>query len=247
MLKLSKRMRAVAAMVTPGNVLADIGTDHGYVPIALVQREKIPRAVAVDIKEGPLNRAKENIVQYGMQGYIETRLSDGVKAIEANEADSILIAGMGGELIIHILTEGESVCRSAKEIILQPQSEVRKVREYLRAHKYKIVDEDMIFEDGKYYPMMKAIPVEEDTFWANKKENIIIPCDIYGPLLLKNGNPVLRKFLVHQHRKLTFILQSLALQQETDSVKQRKMEVAQELLYNESAYTILGAIKNAGI
>ena len=80
----------------------------------------------------------------------------------------------------------------------------------------------------------------------DKNENVITTCDIYGPLLLKNGNPVLRKFLVHQYRKLTFILQSLVLQQDSESVRKRKQEVAQEIYYNESAYSILGAIKNAG-
>ncbi|SER79358.1 tRNA (adenine(22)-N(1))-methyltransferase [Lachnobacterium bovis] len=246
MLKLSKRMRAVAAMVTPGNILADVGTDHGYVPIALIQREKIPKAIAVDINEGPLKRANENINLYGMQDSIETRISDGVEALKVNEVDSILIAGMGGELTIHILTEGEEICRNAKELILQPQSEVRKVRQYLRVNRYKIVDEDMILEDGKYYPIIKAIPVDQDDFWLDKNENVITTCDIYGPLLLKNGNPVLRKFLVHQYRKLTFILQSLVLQQDSESVRKRKQEVSREIHYNESAYSILGAIKNAG-
>ena len=96
MVKLSKRMKAVASMVTPGNILADIGTDHGYVPIALVQRERIPKAIAMDINKGPLQRAKDNIVLYHMEEYIETRLSDGVEALLEGEVDTILIAGMGG-------------------------------------------------------------------------------------------------------------------------------------------------------
>lgn len=247
MIKLSKRMKAVAAMVSKGNVLADIGTDHAYVPIALIQQKKIPRAIAMDINKGPLMHATEHIAMCQLEDYIETRLSDGVEGLKMHEADSILIAGMGGELVIHILTEGEEVCRHAKELILQPQSELRKVRKFLREHKYKIIDEDMILEEGKYYPMMKVIPVEEDSFWEDMPENIVVPCDMYGPLLLKNGNPVLRKFLVKQHKQLNKILHGLEAQVESEAIAERKKEVAEELSINESAYTILGVIKNAGI
>ena len=151
-------MKAVASMVTAGYTLCDVGTDHGYVPIALVQGNIIPKAIAVDINKGPLERANEHIRANGLTEQITTRLSNGLEAIHDGEVDSIVIAGMGGELVIHILTAGETVCRSAKELILQPQSEVSKVREYVRNTGYKIVDEDMILEDGKYYPMFRCVP-----------------------------------------------------------------------------------------
>ena len=247
MIKLSKRMKAVAAMVTSNGILADVGTDHGYVPIALVQRQKIPGAIAMDINKGPLARAKENIAAAHLEDYIQIRLSDGVEELEPGEADSILIAGMGGELIIHILSEGEKVCKKASELILQPQSDIRKVREYLREHQYKIVGEDMVSEDGKYYPMMRAINVEEDCFWEKVNEETKVACDIYGQLLLRNGNQVLRRFLVRQHRQLTQIIQTLQAQPQSEAIDQRIAQVREELHYNESAYTILGAIKNAGI
>ena len=240
-------MNAVATMVTPGNVLADVGTDHGYVPIALVQQEKIPRAIAMDINKGPLQRANEHIAMCQLEDYIETRLSDGVEALQEGEADSILIAGMGGDLVIHILSEGMEVCRKAKELILQPQSELGKVRQYLREHLFQIVDEDMIIEDGKYYPMMKVVPVEEDNFWKLLPEETIPPCDMYGPLLLKNGNPSLRKYLVKQHKQLHKILKELEKQPDTEAISARKQEVLQKISLNESAYTIMGAIKHAGI
>ena len=247
MIKLSKRMKAVAAMVTSGGVLADVGTDHGYIPIALIQRQKIKSAIAMDINKGPLARAQDNIASARLGDYIQTRLSDGVAALGEGEADSILIAGMGGELVIHILSEGEKVCKAASELILQPQSDIRKVREYLRLHHYKIVDEDMICEDGKYYPMMRVINVELDNAWMKMDEQTRVACDIYGPLLLRNGNPVLRRFLVRQHRQLTQILQTLQAQTLSEKIETRIAEVSEQLQYNESAYTILGAIKNAGI
>jgi len=240
-------MKAVAAMVTSGGVLADIGTDHGYVPIALLQRQKIKRAIAMDVNKGPLARAKENIAAAHLEELIQTRLSDGTEALQPGEADSILIAGMGGELVIHILSEGEEVCRSAKELILQPQSDLRKVRAYLREHHYKIVDEDMVCEDEKYYPMMRAVKVDNDEAWIRMNEQTKATCDIYGPLLLRNGNPVFRRFLVRQHRQLTQLVQKLSAQPKSDVIDRRIAEVQTELQFNESAYTILGAIKNAGI
>lgn len=240
-------MKAVASMVTPDYVLADIGTDHGYVPISLVQRKKIPKAIAMDINKGPLQRAREHIAEFQLEEFIETRLSDGVKKLKVGEVDSILIAGMGGELVIHVLSDGMEVCRSVKELILQPQSELDKVRRFLRENKYKIVDEDMVIEDGKYYPMMKVVPVEEDGFWRVIPKEAIRACDMYGPLLLKNGNPSLRKFLVRQHKQLEKILKELEKLPESKKIAVRKQEVLEEISLNESAYTILGAIKNAGI
>lgn len=247
MIKLSERMKAVASMVTPGNVLADIGTDHGYVPIALVQGKKIPRAIAMDVNKGPLQRACEHITEYKLEDFIETRLSDGVKELEVGEVDTILIAGMGGELVIHILTEGKEVCRNAKELILQPQSELEKVRKFLREQKFKILDEDMVIEDEKYYPMMRVVPVEEDAFWDAIPEDAIRACYMYGPMLLKNGNPSLRRFLVKQHKQLSKILKELEEQTESEAIINRKKQVLEEISLNESAYTILGEIKNAGI
>ena len=94
-MELSKRLKAVADMVGTGSVLADIGTDHAYIPIWLVSRGSVPRAVAMDVNEGPLKRAQENILQNGLEEKIETRLSDGFKALAPGEADAAVIAGMG--------------------------------------------------------------------------------------------------------------------------------------------------------
>ena len=240
-------MKAVAAMVTPGNILADVGTDHGYVPISLVQRKKIKNAIAMDINKGPLQHAKEHIAEFQLEDYIETRLSDGVKKLEVGEVDSILMAGMGGELIIRIITEGMEVCRSVNELVLQPQSELGKVRKFLRENNFEIIDEDMVIEDGKYYPMMKVVPVDEIVLWEILPEEVIPACDMYGPFLLKNGNPSLRKYLVKQHKQLTKILKELEKQPDSEAISIRKQEVLKEISVNESAYTILGAIKNAGI
>jgi tRNA (adenine22-N1)-methyltransferase len=105
----------------------------------------------------------------------------------------------------------------------------------------------MIIEDGKYYPMMKVIPVEEDNFWRGLSDDIIRPCDMYGPLLLKNGNPSMRKYLVKQNKQLHKILKELEKQPDSEAISLRKQQVLEEIALNESAYTIMGEIKHAGI
>lgn len=247
MAKLSKRMQAVAAMVTKGNRLADVGTDHGYVPIDLVARGIIPSAIAMDINAGPLEKAKEHIRLYGLEDKIETRLCDGVTALKPGEVDSILIAGMGGETIIHILTEGEEVCRTVKELVLQPQHDLHKVRRYIREHGYRIKDEDMILEDGKYYPMMRIKVEDASHLWNQMNPKVVKACDMYGPMLLKNGHPTLRKYLVKEHKQLENILKGLDCQEPTENVIRSRREIEDKLEANESAYTILGEIVNAGV
>ena len=136
-------------MVTEGSSLADVGTDHGYIPIALVQTGKVSRAIAMDINKGPLERAALHIREQHLEDRITTRLSDGMTALKEGEADTVLIAGMGGALTVHILEGGAHCLASVKELILQPQSEIWLVREWLCEHGYKITDEDIVLDEGK--------------------------------------------------------------------------------------------------
>jgi tRNA (adenine22-N1)-methyltransferase len=105
----------------------------------------------------------------------------------------------------------------------------------------------MVCEDNKYYPMMRAVHVEQNDVWDKMNEQTRTACDIYGPLLIKNGNPVLRRFLVREHRILTELCNELESHVKTEAIQKRIEEVEEKLRFNESAYTILGAIKNAGI
>jgi tRNA (adenine22-N1)-methyltransferase len=238
MITLSKRLDAIAELVTPGNVVADVGTDHGYIPIRLVQQEKCPRAIAMDLREGPLARAKEHIKRCGLSDRIETRLSDGTKALRAGEADTIVCAGMGGELILHILTDGEEVCRSARELILQPQSEIARVRRYLREHEYRVTAENMILEDGKYYPMMRVLPLSEAET-DNEATEFQKVYDLYGRLLLQEKHPVLRQYLAREEQQLTDILGELDRQSASEKLECRRKEIQQQLEYNRTAWELI--------
>lgn len=155
---LSDRMRAVVELVQPCKSIADIGCDHGYVAMELVRSNICRHVIAMDINRGPLERARHNIMDYDMQDYIETRISDGLSQLQEGEADGIICAGMGGKLIISILERGKRLVGEMKQVILQPQSELSEVRGYLRENGFLIEKEDILCEDGKYYPMMRALP-----------------------------------------------------------------------------------------
>ena len=248
MVKISNRLMTAAALVTQGYTLADVGTDHGYIPIYLLQQEKIPSAIAMDINEGPLERAKEHIALYGLQAYIQTRLSDGVAALKPGEVEAVLIAGMGGGLVMHILKDGEKVSQSAKELILQPQSEIERVREFLREEGYAILAEDMVLEDGKFYPMMKVQYQEKNVQKVLEKssvaeldlatgENVEVLklSDLYGGLLLQNRHPVLKTFLEKEKLIYTDIKENLEKQPASEKIRTRLAEVEDILHYNELA------------
>ena len=234
MVKISNRLTTAAALVTQGYTLADVGTDHGYIPIYLLQQKKIPSAIAMDINEGPLERAKEHIALYGLQAYIQTRLSDGVAALKPGEVEAVLIAGMGGGLVMHILKDGEKVCQSAKELILQPQSEIERVHEFLREKGYTILEEDMVYEDGKFYPMMK-VQYQGENENAQKASEVLKLSDLYGGLLLQNRHPVLKTFLEKERLIYTGIKENLEKQPVSEKIRMRLAEVEDILHYNELA------------
>ena len=202
-MELSKRLTAVAGLVTEGASVADIGTDHGYIPIHLIEQNLSPKVIAMDINKGPLERARIHIAGYGMSDRIETRLSDGLAAVKPKEVEEMIVAGMGGGLVIHILEEGKQIVSTLKGCILQPQSEIQKVREYLVEHGFWFEAEDMVEEDGKYYPMMRwyhqnIVNIRRPTGRKIvKKKN---GSNLYGPLLLKNKNPILYEYLKREIR-----------------------------------------------
>lgn len=200
-MQLSKRMALLASKVTEGNRLADIGTDHGYIPIALVLEKKIPSAIAMDVNKGPLNRAQEHIQAYGLDTYIKTRLSDGLQKLCEGEADTILIAGMGGPLTVRILSEGMHCLDSVKELILQPQSDIQQVRAYLLSHQFRIVEEDIVLDEGKYYPMMKVIHGQMDEMSESEL--------LYGNRSLQRSPEVLLQYLEEERRKVKTVLGTL--------------------------------------
>lgn len=204
-MQLSLRLCAIADMVTEGNKLVDVGCDHGYLPVYLLLNKKIPSAVAVDVRKGPLSRAEEHISQYGLEAYIETRLSDGLSAVKPGEGDTLVIAGMGGPLMERILTEGKEVRETFREMILQPQSDIPHFRHFIRKEGWEIVKEEMILEDGKFYPIMKVLLVKKENMekWTKEEE-------MFGKHLLAGKHPVLKQYLERELRIRNEILERLS-------------------------------------
>lgn len=229
-MELSDRLRAVADLVTPHLIIADVGTDHGYVPIYLVQNKICPKAIAMDVNQGPLERAEMHIRAYHLESKIQTRLSDGLKELRQGEADAVILAGMGGGLMIRILESSKEVVNAMKECILQPQTELYRVREYLLKEGFDFLEEKMILEEGKYYPMMKIRPPREtkETEERNAQVRLWSKAELtYGKLLIQQKNPVLMEYLQREHSAKKRILMQLH-SQATAAAAERISELEQE-------------------
>lgn len=243
MVKLSDRMQAVADCVTPGLCVADIGCDHGYLPIYLVEKGIVPSAVAMDIKEGPLQAAREHIHREGLEDKIKTRRSDGLAALLPGEAGSVLIAGMGGRLALKILKDGEEFLnrtRDVREVIVQPQSELAVFRRGMREMGYLCVQENMVYEDGKFYPLGRYLPAYAVKDSAEKLPERFYAEDAdlaeeYGGWLLYNRNPVLKQYLEKEDRQLRQIYESVSAMQEETARMNRLKEVVAKMRKNERA------------
>lgn len=215
-------MRLLSSKVTRGNRLADIGTDHAYIPIALVLEKQIPFALAMDINKGPLARAKQHILEQGVEERIQTRLSDGLEKLCPHEADTVLIAGMGGALTVHILEGGAHCLDSVQELILQPQSEIYLVREYLCQHDFAIIEEDIILDEGKYYPMIKA--VHGQALQPTAAEYV------YGQEKIQSSLEVWKAFLKLEFEKNEKIIETLIQNGQKDSARMQEKLKKRELI-----------------
>lgn len=206
-MELSRRLQAVADMISPNMVVADVGTDHAYIPIYLIQSGKCKHVYAMDINEGPYLKAKEHVANQGLSNQITTRISDGMKGLNLGEVNAIVIAGMGGGLVMKILEQDQRLWPELEEFILQPQSEIHKVREYLLENHFTIVDENIIYEDGKYYPIMKVVKnndhigILSNNKLDMKKENENRQDEycqaelFYGRELIAKKHPILLEFI----------------------------------------------------
>ncbi len=228
-MELSKRLKRLIELLPCGEVAADIGCDHAYAAISLIEEGKYQKVIASDLRKGPLESARKNIAEKGYSDKIETRLYDGLKGVNPFEADAILIAGMGGATMRQILQERSEVAKSAKVLLLQPQSELYEFRVYLREDGYEIIEEDMVFDDGKYYPMMLVRPGKASD--DSTKEVF----DHFGKLLLERKHPVLKAYLMHLRDVKMGILEKLSSAPDSVKNEMQKQEVEALLSYIQEA------------
>lgn len=236
-MELSKRLQAVADLLSEGMRVADIGCDHGFLSIYLVESGKSPACIALDVNKGPLERAREDIDRQRLSTYIETRLSNGACGLrftetEKNrrlEVEAAVLAGMGGKLMIRLVEESLDKFCAMQEFILQPQSEIAQVRSFLRQKGFGITAEDMVLEEGKFYPIMKVEagkgrPCPESAGERERQELY----DCFGEHLLTQKHPVLRQFLEREKALYEGILEELG-RQNTIKAMHRRQEVEERI------------------
>lgn len=190
-MELTPRLRAIAQLVPSGALFADIGTDHAYLPAWLLLNGVIDRAIAADIHEGPLERARETAEKYSVADKMDFRLCDGLTAVGEGEANAIAIAGMGGDTIAHILSQAEWTKKPEITLLLQPMTSQPDLRRWLGENGYCIEREQIVREGNKLYTiltvragMMESLSSAE--LWAGRQSD----------------DPLRGDFLAHIQRKV---------------------------------------------
>jgi tRNA (adenine22-N1)-methyltransferase len=195
---LSRRLEAIAKMVDEDSVVLDIGTDHGYLPIYLVSNQIIKIAIASDVKELPLKVASKNISKANLDTKIKLVLSDGLENI-TSYFNTVVIAGVGPRTIINILQKGIEKVKN-KTLILQSNVSSNLVREWLNQNNFKVIDENLIFEDGNYYEIIKA----------KTGKQILTSSDLYlGPFIKKMKNEEVKNYFNTMFEKYNKLLKRI--------------------------------------
>lgn len=208
--QLPKRLETIIERMPDSGCLADVGCDHAYVAIEAVRRGRAARALACDVRKGPLQQAAEHILCAGLAGKIETRLSDGLEKVAPGEADTVVVAGMGGPLMERIL---QGRLGEFAHFVLSPQSEIPHFRRFLLAEGMQIDEETMLIDEGKYYVILnvsqRADAASSDSMYVTEEDFL------YGGRLLRRLDPVLKSFLEKEKTRYEGILR------QTDSLEVR--------------------------
>ena len=212
-IKLSNRLQAVARHIPAGASVADIGTDHGYLPVFLVINDISGKVIASDRSKGPLSAAEQLVRLLSLENQISLRLGEGLSVLQPGEAEVICVAGMGGVAITGILAENMEIARAARRLVMQPQRNVPAVRRFLADNGFRLVAEDLAEDDGFFYEILVAEPGEMtlDDWQAE-----------FGPLLLEQRHPLLKDFLKLRERDLTRLLEAMRDNNSPDSLRRRE-------------------------
>lgn len=216
-------------MEDEGYCVADIGCDHGFVSIYLFEHKIASRVIAMDVNQGPLQFAREHVKEAGLEAYIDVRLSDGFSSLQKGEANAAVIAGMGGRLMVRLLEEGKEKIALMQELVLQPQSEVSLLRQYIRNAGYRLVEEEMVLEEGKFYTILHVY-IQPDksgtskTLMSSQQTALPLPqtvLDKYGEDLIAKKHPVLVEYVAYRLERHEKILASYP--ENGDEVKRKEL------------------------
>lgn len=215
-MKLSERLMAIANFVPKNSIVADIGTDHGYIPAYLIENNISKKVIGTDISKGSLDKIIEYIKELKFEDKIDTRLGDGLEVIKPYEVDTVIIAGMGGLLIRDILENHRKVSDSIIDFILQPMVAQKELREYLIENNFEIVGEELVKEENKYYEIIHA-----------RKGKSLIEKEVYyeiSPILIQDKHPLLKEFVENKIGAANKILTEIEGLQ-TEKSKERYLEL----------------------
>lgn len=214
---LSKRLQAVYQMVDANTRVADIGSDHAYLPVELIEEKVASYAIAGEVAKGPMSRSKEDVEKFGLSDKIDVRLGDGLAVIKADDLiDTVVIAGMGGILIQSILTNAtEEQLSHVKTLVLQPNIGEPLVRRWLVENNFKIIDEDIVEEDHHVYEIIKAEKVTEPVTLTDAEF-------LMGPVLMQKKTPT---FIAKWEHKLNGYHKAVANMGHAKKIDQAKIDV----------------------
>lgn len=215
-LHLSKRLQVVADFVPADARLADIGSDHAYLPANLLLAEKISFGIAGEVAKGPLENARQEVLRHRLTDRLETRLADGLAAVTPeDDIDTVVVAGMGGRLISQILEAGHQNNERYEHLILQPNIDVYVVREWLEQHGYQLTAETMLLDEGHYYEILVAQPGEQVLSAAERH---------YGPFNIANNDAVWRAKWQREADRIGDVMAQLVAVEKQDSPAYAKYE-----------------------
>lgn len=222
-IKLSERLRCVASHVPKGTCLLDVGSDHAYLPIYLVQENIISRALAGEVVAGPYQSALDNVAHHQLQDQISVRLANGLAAMDLSDGvEVITICGMGGRLIAEILEAGQAKWQGIKRLILQPNNREDDLRKWLMTNGFRLVTEEIVSENGKYYEILVAEQGQVDLTVAEVR---------FGPYLMQEKSPVFQAKWQDELAKLSWALDQIPLEHEEQrQLVMGKMEQIREVL-----------------
>lgn len=215
-MELPKRLAVLAAFIPRGCIAADIGTDHAYLPIFLVKQGICDYVIATDLREGPFRSAERKIKEHAVEGRIDLRLGNGLKPLKPGEAEVVILAGMGGNTIRGILAGAPNILAGIKRLVLQPMTDAGDLRLWLAAHGWKIVDEELVEDDGRIYVIIAAEPGFEVT-----RDPV---CLELGPRLLEKRSPLLERHVNSFVVKYERVLKGLAEARST-AAREKAIEI----------------------
>ncbi|HIE8444517.1 TPA: tRNA (adenine(22)-N(1))-methyltransferase [Clostridioides difficile] len=226
-MKLTDRLLKIASLVSDGKKIADIGTDHGYIPVYLLKEGKVAFAVLADVNKGPLDNAHKEVIQNNLLDKVDLRLGSGIEILEIGEVEEVIIAGMGGILISELLEAKKEVAHNVEKLILQPMQAQEELRYYLLNNGYEILEEVLVREDFRIYEIIVA---------KYTGKNTIIEDEIYyevGIKLLENKDSLFNDFIEKKIKTYSSIVNKLEGKNgEAIDKKRKESEVAIKKLEN---------------